>query len=506
MKTKHADEHEVIGILKLPKAEQRKGMALLRNKGIQQRILDSGEAQAIKEASTTDTVICQNCLGTYAATSFYRHRLHCKGRAIPTTIRHVYLTEDADYADLIRSFVDDEAGSICKTDQDLISIGRILFRKDKTKVEKTDEVRKSVMSDMRLLARLYISLKRRVPLANGISSIFVKANWDSLVDSIEELTLNEDTGRLKYGLKNSLYYVLLKAAEILEGKALTKESDEAATYSAFKVILKHHQNLVFSDAKYHINQSRQERLRLPERLPDQEDLAKLRKLNLETIAKLSEDMETAAENYPQLRDALVCRLTLFNARRGGEAARMHVKDWLERHRWFSSANIEKLKSSSLKDLQLVYVTGKGTHKVSIMVPVDCIRGLDLLANEEFRCMIGAHVQSPYLFARGKGCHHVVGSDAVSRCCERSSLPPDLVNATQQRANISTIYAQLDIPEADRLLFFKHMGHSAEVNTGTYQRPLPVLALEKVGRVLTTLDGNFYSWGKCPCNSISLIYR
>lgn len=31
--------------------------------------------------------------------------------------------------------------------------------------------------------------------------------------------------------------------------------------------------------------------------------------------------------YSQLRDAVVCRLTLFNVRRGGEPSRMIVKDW-----------------------------------------------------------------------------------------------------------------------------------------------------------------------------------
>lgn len=31
--------------------------------------------------------------------------------------------------------------------------------------------------------------------------------------------------------------------------------------------------------------------------------------------------------YSQLRNAVVCRLTLFSARRGGEPSRMTVKDW-----------------------------------------------------------------------------------------------------------------------------------------------------------------------------------
>ena len=40
---------------------------------------------------------------------------------------------------------------------------------------------------------------------------------------------------------------------------------------------------------------------------------------------------------------------------------------------------------------------------------------------------------------------------------------------------------------DRELFFSHIGQSAQVNAGTYQRPLAVQAMLKVSRHLVSMD-------------------
>ena len=67
--------------------------------------------------------------------------------------------------------------------------------------------------------------------------------------------------------------------------------------------------------------------------------------------------------------------------------------------------------------------------------------------------------------------------------------PSIINATNQRGRISTMYARLEVAEEDRAYFFKHMGHSEHVNVGTYQRPLPVLAMTKVGAELANIDAS-----------------
>jgi hypothetical protein len=94
----------------------------------------------------------------------------------------------------------------------------------------------------------------------------------------------------------------------------------------------------------------------------------------------------------------------------------------------------------------------------------------------------------FLFPRRGANHHVIGSDCIASLCSKLGFNGSSITATKQRARVSTIYASLDIPENDRTFFYKHMGHSAEVNAGTYQRPLPIMAMAKVGTFLQTLDG------------------
>ncbi len=52
-----------------------------------------------------------------------------------------------------------------------------------------------------------------------------------------------------------------------------------------------------------------------------------------------------------------------------------------------------------------------------------------------------------------------------------------------------MYASIEVAEQGRAYFYKHMGHSEQVYVGTYQRPLPVLAMTKVGAVLANIDAS-----------------
>ena len=97
------------------------------------------------------------------------------------------------------------------------------------------------------------------------STLFNRANWTALTAAIDMVTSSNTGGTVKYGLKNSIFYPLMSSADLLEGVALTSITlDEVVTEMVnFKKVLKHHENSIFSDAKYLINKSRQERLRLP---------------------------------------------------------------------------------------------------------------------------------------------------------------------------------------------------------------------------------------------------
>ncbi|KAI0216438.1 hypothetical protein LSAT2_031538, partial [Lamellibrachia satsuma] len=85
---------------------------------------------------------------------------------------------------------------------------------------------------------------------------------------------------------------------------------------------------IFADAVYAINKSRQERLRMPEQRSDEKQVRDLKAHTDRRIKELSDQYRVInRESYIELRDAICSRLTLFNARRGGEPSRLKMKNW-----------------------------------------------------------------------------------------------------------------------------------------------------------------------------------
>lgn len=89
--------------------------------------------------------------------------------------------------------------------------------KSRTKVDKTDQVRKFVMMDMHTHACLFVEFWSVGP-KDGAWQMFKLQHWQEGKDAIVRVTVNEES--LKYGLMNSLYYLTLKASAILLAEAL----------------------------------------------------------------------------------------------------------------------------------------------------------------------------------------------------------------------------------------------------------------------------------------------
>ncbi|ELT93495.1 hypothetical protein CAPTEDRAFT_204876, partial [Capitella teleta] len=108
---------------------------------------------------------------------------------------------------------------------------------------------------------------QQAPDSESPEDLVKRRNWEFLKDAVAKFTTKEDNSP-KYGLKNQEYYLILRFNNIM-GECLAKEGHEAEVEEAkhFLLLMKYHQNSVFGDAKYMINQSRQERLRLPSRIP-----------------------------------------------------------------------------------------------------------------------------------------------------------------------------------------------------------------------------------------------
>ena len=94
-------------------------------------------------------------------------------------------------------------------------------------------------------------------------------------------------------------------------------------------VLELNQHLIFGDAHYEIQKHRQVRLRRPEELPLEEEIDKLREHTLEKLTEIVSDEYRVWDlhAFVELRDHMCSRLTLWNARRGGEPSRLRIQDW-----------------------------------------------------------------------------------------------------------------------------------------------------------------------------------
>lgn len=94
------------------------------------------------------------------------------------------------------------------------------------------------------------------------------------------------------------------------------------------------------------------------------------------------------------------RITLFNARRGGEPCRMTMKQWLDRKKCLGKADedLTDEEKASFSEMEIIYLNTKGNKIASCLFPLDVIEATDLLCSESFRSLADVSTQNSYLFA------------------------------------------------------------------------------------------------------------
>lgn len=346
---KHKNLPEVIQAKQMKSSKDRNAaFHVLRKKGQLQynkkQIMLENPAYERQKSSehNDDVVLCEHCSGLYARKYFYRHSNICIGdkmyvpKALPLQMLKCQsneIKEDFEITILIR-FNQDKIGEMCRTDNSIMLFVSKLFDKLKSKKDKKSEVKKSVRSDMRRVANIFVEFKRKCAGEVEVSDaadIFIRSNFNYLIEAIESYTMSLKN-TLKSGLKISLYYLLRKMAKFQRANYLMKDKDDLATeVEKFQEGLSLNQQLVFGDAVYNLNRKRQETLRRPDQLPFEADVTKLKKYTVDRMSVMLSDkfFMWDTRSYTELRDIAVSRLTLFSARRGGEPARMSVSEWLD---------------------------------------------------------------------------------------------------------------------------------------------------------------------------------
>ncbi|VDI71117.1 Hypothetical predicted protein [Mytilus galloprovincialis] len=518
----HKEEDRVKAALKFSPRTKNKMFSQFKKEGIHLNNIEKlgKDSHAVLEReriSQKDSVqvMCDNCNAILTKKAMSRHRATCQGgsskqiNAIPAQ----FLIKDNDVSEsfvknILTKFTKDDIGKICKSDNLVKKVGSILWAKNRTKVDQLSQVRKSVMNDMRRLAHAYNFFKEEVKkdhplLLNTAADMFNRIFFKDLQEAVCKYTevgdqYGETSFKLKHGLKYALYYVLKKSAEILRAEHLSKFADDKAEeVTKFLHIFETTKNLYFSDALFNIRKNRQVNLRKPHRIPDEDLLFTIRQYTIESIKKIVEMYNEykiwTRSDFVKLRNLVVCRLTMFNGRRGGEACRLlrsEFKDAVEDNwvnkKWRNDPYVLQ------QELKIAYEAGKGMNKlVPVLFTPETMAATVLLDDDDLRQQGEVLSNNMYVFANTQNSlEYVNGYTAMQRVASDAGIREDeakKINATLIRHFTSTEMAAKDIPENERQYFYTHMGHSEEMNKQTYQAPLAVMEIVKVGKHLKDID-------------------
>ncbi|XP_061166803.1 uncharacterized protein LOC133175710 [Saccostrea echinata] len=519
LKAKHKNEEQVKNALQLPKHLRNRAFDEMKKEGIfkaNSEMIKSGDLEVSKlirernQGNPSSLKMCSVCKGFFNAKVIYKHKRTCvaaEGSAVsPLSLSMRCLTEDDKYPkeytqEILESFRDTDYGALIRKDDWIKRYGFHLYQNIQGSIKKVEK-RLSLNSKLRRLAHLFLAFKKifeekRKRQVKSCSEMFSRNHIVELQEAILKMTVDENAKKVKNSLKVNLKYLLNDVCEVMQASYLIEgEDDLAAELGKFVVISRQLWPSFFKNAEESVATQRQAELRAPINLPVRHDLFKLRDYTKQLIKKLTGDGYSLYENaeFCKLRDALVCRLTIFNARRGGEPSRMLLSELSDalNDKWIDQYKKENLQFETERQLfgetKIAYIhASKVARLVPVIIPKDCWKALNIITDDEVRKTAGVNQRNEFVFPNTKtSMSHVIGWDCVHRMCQEAGLQRSL-NATGMRHFIATEYAALDVAPRDREIFYKHMGHSEKINENIYQCPPALREITHVGRVLQQVD-------------------
>ncbi|XP_078310702.1 uncharacterized protein LOC111109026 isoform X10 [Crassostrea virginica] len=520
IRRKHKTEESVRAAMSLPKELRDREFAKFKKEGIfkvNTAILKEEEpdhSKLLKERKqSNELAVCSLCKGFFNKKIIYRHKKKCANAESTTDYPETFgiglLKPEPGFSDkyrqsILESFHNSDVGNLIRSDDWIKRYGYFSF-KNFEGLENSSEKRKSLMTNLRKLAQLYLIFHTIVSKENpslklqSCSQMFNRDYIMYIQEAITEMTTDHSTNKIKNGLKVSLRYLIKDVCKVMRANYyLIRQDEKAEEMNKFMTVLQIIWPSFFASAEESVVKKRQTDLRRPERLPSIEEIEKLRDFAKETIEKLSSDLieRLNYNQFCQLRDAVVCRLTLYNARRGGEPSRMTIKDWEDALRgvWIDPCKVEDIKDEIEKKLlcetKIAYIHASKVAKlVPLLIPKDCWQAIKVLTDPDIRGAAEIHERNLYCFPNVKhSLNHSTGWICVNNLCKKAGLTRH-INATDMRHYVATAYALLDASTADREMFYKHLGHSQSMNENVYQCPPAIKTITTVGKFLNNLEEN-----------------
>jgi len=445
--------------------------------------------QERRSKSKGGVVVCDGCSGLFHRHWFSSQRKRCTGeqciqpKPVAATLYYSSFRVDDDFKrDVLSNFSNDDVGKLCQENETMVMIGSKLYQKIRARKDKKMETKRSVMTDMRRLAHVFLRFRdlaqqsgTKSPTGDSVSVVdmFRRQNFNILEQAYSSYTCSTtDACKEKSGLSLAVYYFLVKAARIVKVYHwVNDDSVKATEVTEFLDVLNFSKFNMIGGAIYNTNQNRQTKLRRADSFPQIADVNRLRTYMQSRMKELLEDkyLQWTSAEFVELRDLACARVTLFNARRGGEPARLHLTHWSDACKkvWFDK---ERIQSMSAEEQELVsksfvmYQTGKGVnHLVPVLVPEDTVPALEKLTDGDVRDQCGVSRENCYVFpsAAASECN-VSGWHALSRVCMKAGVECSRITATKMRHLAST-----NVPCTPA---WKYLNTSAQLFTLTWVIP------------------------------------
>jgi len=342
---------------------------------------------------------------------------------------------------------------------------------------------------MRELTRLFLRFKNIALSEVTIEDMFTKIHLSTLKLAMNAHCEKNEGGQEKYGLKLYLNSVLQKSLKVLKGyyAELMRDKD-LEELNRFQEAYNFITSELLANARYQTDRNSMHKARLPQNLPEESQMKTLKSFIQGEITGLLNEFDMTQFTW---LCSLVARLTLYNGRRGEEPSRVMMQEWMDglAGKWVPSNQIEVIEDEAEKFLlgqfKLVYIHGKRKKFVPVLVPNDLIQPIGVLI--ENRQNFGITDENLFLFATKSSNSHCSGWHAVDSICAVAGVK---VNATRNRHRLSSIYASLDMSNADKRIFLDHLGHDEEINKDNYQCPPGIREIKVMGKFLNSVDGKY----------------
>ena len=342
---------------------------------------------------------------------------------------------------------------------------------------------------LRLLGRLLIECENVRGSSLSLKDLIKPTNFDLLIHSVQNMTEGEKKAK-SVGLK--VGHSIRKCCIVAKCMAI-KSGDEQRRTEAdnFLALMDGEWNDMVSSSL--LRELYDCKLNKDTVLPVTKDLVIFNNYLEEMLKKATQDMlaNRCEENYFYLAKVVLCKIVVFNKRRGGEVSRISVSDFVKRPKWSSQTNEDISKSFSRLEkklserLDMIKVSGKRGRHVPILLTLDIVDALNLLLED--RCNINIKQSNQYFFAT-RGDKYLRAHEILHEFAQKAGLVnPSAITSTNLRKYIATVSQLISLEKEELEWLADHLGHSIEVHREFYRLQESTLEICKVSKLLMAIE-------------------